>query len=87
VILRSTPSARIILPKAASLCLLEQLGDLHRERLGHTLDVDEADVAGSPLDVREVRAVDARPLGELLLRQPEGLAPVLDREAEPLADV
>src|SRR5690242_8858688 len=65
----------------------EQLGELERHGRGQPLDVDEADVPRVPLDVRQVGPVDARPPGELLLRQAQRLAPALDRELEPLADV
>ena len=49
------------LPMLSMFDGLEQLGDLQRQGRGHPLDVDEADVARAPLDVREVGPVEARP--------------------------
>src|SRR5204863_163468 len=49
------------LRRAAALDRAEQVGDGDGQGGGDTLDVDQGQVPGAPLDVGQVRAVDARP--------------------------
>lgn len=54
----------------------EQLPRLHLQRLSDAVDVDQADIALSALDLAEIGAVEAAPQRHLLLRQlPDLLAP------------
>ena len=58
----SEPRSRHVRPcpgRSRAFDELEQLGDLQAEGLGQALDVQQADVARAPRDVREVGAVDA----------------------------
>ena len=56
---------------------LKQLRDLKRQRHCDSLDVDEANVTASSLDVAQIGAMYAGPVREILLRQPQGFRSAL----------
>ena len=65
----------------------EEFRQRHAEGGGEPLDVDEAEVLLAPLDAANVGAVQARPVGKLLLRPAPVVAESPDACPEPCADV
>jgi hypothetical protein len=66
---------------------VEKLRDGDAQAGRDPLDVDEADVAGAPLDIAQIGPMDAGLFREVLLRQAQLLPVGLDGEAEALADI
>jgi hypothetical protein len=70
-----------------SLDPLEKFRDGQGKGGGQAFDVDEGKVAGATLNIGEIGPVNAGLFGEVFLGQAKLLAPVLDAEAELLANV
>ena len=72
---------------SSSLDGREEFGEFHLQSIRQSFDVDEREVPRPALDVAQIGPVDAGPVGQILLGQPEGLAPRFDGEPEALADI
>jgi hypothetical protein len=74
-------------PPLISLHDLKELRNLKRQRRGNSLNVDQADVAASSLDVAQIGAMDSGPVGKFLLCQTQRFPSALDGKPKALADV